>query len=607
MYNRNMKIDLTAKILLAWFFFIFISTEMLSFFNQLTRVNILISQLIFVSLIFNFFKSEIIQQIRKINFSSKYNIIIFVILTLTFLQGFFSAPSTTDSMVYHLPKVMYWVQEQTVYQDVIRNPHDFKAPFAEYIVLHLYMLLGNDRLAFFSQWLAFAIIIYLSGVIAKQLGADERLVKVVRVFSGTLPIAVMQSSSMQVDLIPAVLSLIVLHISHSLKEKFGFKKILLLSLAIGLGFFAKATFFIYLLVPAIFLWPLIFKTPKKALILGFLIIISILLIQGRFFFQNKSLYGSFLGEHLLSDGTVLEYTNKDLNLQKITSNTLKNLLIHIPFPIFSNQVYQGVVSFNNIMGLEINDPSITCCGTEFKVLSIIYPQEDIVSNTVHLLLIIFAGFVIYKVKDKKEAKLVYISSVAAFILFSSVLKWQPYHSRLEIPIFLTATITSALLINNRKILRMFLILSIFLGLSVSILNVSRPFVSYNWFFNFVKQYSRTYSSIPEAFYLKPRIEQYFNAEFFWYEPYRKVVENINYEEKMIKVSFDVMDDFEYPLWVLLKESKINYQVIPKVKFAQSDFLIKTSPKQGEIKNFQNLGCFKTSIEYGYACLYKRFT
>lgn len=165
----------------------------------------------------------------------------------------------------------------------------------------------------------------------------------------------------------------------------------------------------------------------------------------------------------------------------------------------------------------------------------------------------------------------------------------------------------------------FFTLSILLAFSVSIFNVSRPYVSYSWFIDYVKQFTRPYASIPEAFYLRPRIEQYFNSEFFWYEPYqqavsklrssayKKVVENIEHKNKRIKVTFDVMDDFEYPLWVLLKESKINYQVIPKVKFTQSDFLIKTSPKQEEIRNLQNLGCFKTSIKYGYACLYKRVT
>lgn len=602
---KDLRIHISVRILLFWYGLIFISTEFLSFFTHLTRVNILISQTIFAVIILYFFGTEIKKQLKKNKLLSKTNFIIGTILLLTFIQGLFSAPSTTDSMVYHLPKVMYWVQEKTVYQDVIRNPHDFKAPLAEYIVLHLYVLLGNDRLAFFSQWLAFAFIIYLSGIIAKQLGAEEKLIKVVRVFCATLPIAVMQSASTQVDLVPAVLSLIAVHISISLKEKFGLKKVLLFSLTIGLGFFTKATFLIYLVVPAFILFPFIFKFPKKALIIGILVLASIFLIQGRFFLQNNSLYGNFLGKHLLSDGSVLEYTNKDLNLQKIVSNMIKNLLIHIPFPVFSREVYQGIVFIHNILGLDINDPSITCCGTEFKVLSIIYPQEDIVSNIPHLFLIIFAGITLYKFKNKREIKTIYLASIVAFILFSAIIKWQPYHSRLASPILLTGTIASVLLIKNIRILNVFLIFSILLAISISILNVSRPYVSYSWFFNIIKQYSRPHSSIPEAFYLKPRLKQYFNAEFFWYEPYRKTVENMPASNETIKITFDVMDDFEYPLWILLEDHKTNFQVIPKLNLTQSGYLIKTSTKREEVKNFQIIECYKTEIQYGYSCLYKK--
>lgn len=601
-----MKIDLVPKILLIWYFFIFLSTEILSYFHQITSFNIQFLQAIFLGFALFYYRNELNKLLLRINFS-KTNLIILTILTLTFIQGFFSAPSTTDSMVYHLPKVMYWVQEQTVYQDIIRNPHDFKAPFAEYIVMHLYLVSGSDKLAFFSQWIAFAVCIYLSGVIARQLGAAQKLVNLVRLFTASLPIALMQSASTQVDLIVTVLFLISLQISLSILEKFEIKKAVLLSLAIGLGFFTKATFFIYLVIPSLLLMPPLFKAPKKAFILGILILISIFLIQSRFFMQNYTIYGNFLGSHILSDGSVLEYTNKDLTVQKIFANTLKNLLIHIPFPVINNQVYESIVSLNNRMGLEINEPDITCCGTEFKIAAVIYPQEDIVSNTFHLLLIFLAGIIFFRVKDKKEIKAVYILSVLSFILFSAVLKWQPYHSRLEIPMFIAGSIASILLTGtkNLKVLYILLVPTLFLAFAVLIFNVSRPYVSYSLFYDHIKQFSKAYSVIPEAFYIRPRTEQYFNAEYFWYEPYKNTAFPLRDQNGTIKISFDVMDDFEYPLWVLLKENKINFLVIPKIKIEESDYLIKTSKIPEEVKGFIRKECYKTVVDYGYACLYKK--
>src|SRR3989344_2885694 len=214
----SMKLALIPRLLLFWYFFIFFSTEVLSYFHQITSLNIRFLEVIFLGSLLFFYRHEINKLRLKFSFSNT-NLIILAILTLTFIQGFFSAPSTTDSMVYHLPKVMYWVQERTLQQDIIRNIHDFKGPFAEYIVLHLYLLVGSDRLAFFSQWLAFAVSIYLSGIIAVQLGSDKKQLSYIRLFSATLSMAVMQSVSTQVDLVVTVLVLIALHISILFSEK----------------------------------------------------------------------------------------------------------------------------------------------------------------------------------------------------------------------------------------------------------------------------------------------------------------------------------------------------------------------------------------------------
>ena len=126
-----------------------------------------------------------------------------------------------------------------------------------------------------------------------------------------------------------------------------------------------------------------------------------------------------------------------------------------------------------------------------------------------------------------------------------------------------------------------------------------------YFYDHIKQFSKDYSVIPEAFYIRPRIDQYFNAEYFWYEPYKNAAFLLRDQNGVVKISFDVMDDFEYPLWVLLKENKINYRVIPKVRLEESDYLIKTSRVPEDTKGFILRECYKTIVEYGYACLYQK--
>lgn len=598
-----MKFALIPKLLLFWYFFIFLSTEILSYFHQITGLNIQLLETIFWGVLLFYYRNELNKLLLRINFS-KTNLIILVILILTFIQGFFSAPSTTDSMVYHLPKVMYWIQERTLEQDIIRNIHDFKGPFAEYIVLHLYLLTGSDRLAFLSQWLAFAVSVYISGLIAAQLGADKKQISYVRLFSATLGIAVMQSVSTQVDLVVTVLVLIALHISILFSEKPNIINAGLLGITMGLGILTKATYIIYMVIPLGMMFLIFLRRPKGELVLhsGISLIICLLILM-RFFSQNQLLYGSPLGKHILWDGKELKYTNEAISAQGIVSNTIKNLFIHIPVPVFSSQVYNAVTGFHSYLGVDVNDPKFTCCGTKFRVINVIYPQEDIVSNTVHLLLVFIAFFYLFKTKDFQK-RYFYLLSVLAFVLFSAVLKWQPYHSRLEIPIFLASTIASVLILGkNQRVISSLLFFSVVLGFLVIVLNVSRPFISYSFFYKYVSQFSMSYTLVPESFFVKSREEQYFNAEHLWYLPYKNIVKKIDSFDKEITISFDLGDDFEYPFWVLLKNKNVKFRVIPKKKFGEAQFLITTPDKPRLIEGYNLLICEKADIDNAYACLY----
>lgn len=607
-----MKIDLVPRFLLCWYFFVFASTEVLSFFHLLRREIVLPLEIIFFVLVFIFFRKNIWVQLKKVEFKSRVNLVIFAILLLTFIQGFFSAPSTTDSMVYHLPKVMYWVQERTLYQDVIRNIHDFKAPFAEYIVLHLYFITGNDRLAYLSQWIAFVVSIYITGLFAAQLGANKNVQNYSRVLVATLPMAVLQSASTQVDLVVTTLALITLYISLLLLKKIDFRYGFWLGIAIGLGFLTKATFFFYLITPAVLLFYVMTKYPKKdmakILIISFLIII---VTQLRFSQQNLKLYGNLLGEHILSDGIVLIYTNDEKSLRAVLSNIVKNVSIQVPVPIFNQPVYFALVGLHNLMGMDINDPNTTCCSTKFKVAGIIYPQEDIVANPIHILLIftvvVFLFREGFKVKNKL-ALVIFGFTVLSFVVFSAVLKWQPYHGRLEIPFFIVGSVTAIILLSEVKlgkaITNIGIVFSVILAIAVVLLNVSRPYVSYNLFYDQVKSFSTPTAMVPEAFYLRLREAQNFNAEYFWYEPYKSIVEQLsNY--KNINVSFDVMDDFEYPLWALMNSKKIQYKVVPKTLQKNASFIIKTLKTPETIRGFKIIHCEKAKLDIGYACLYNR--
>lgn len=602
---NGLELHLSTRILLYWYLFIFFSTEILSYLHFLERNYFLLGESLFwISLIASY-KKEILQLVRSLNFQSKGLLIIFTFFILTFIQGFFSAPSTTDSMVYHIPRVMYWIQEKTLIQDVIRNPHDFMAPFGEYILLHLYFISGSDRLLFLSQWIAYVVSVILSGVIAEQLGADKKTKILTSLFAATIPIAVMQAASTQIDMIVSVLVMMGTHIALHLLKRFDIRNIILFGLTMGLGLSTKATFVIYLIIPAGIVALAMIKNHFKNTLTICLAGLIALIIPLRFLIQNLNLYGNILGPFQKSGETL---TNDIVSTGSLISNLIRNLMIHIPVPFFNHQTQNFIDTLHEMIGVQINSPLTTCCDFAFKVLPILYPQEDIMGNTIHLLIILITLFFLFNKKIVKNWLIIYtyILSVLSFVIFSLILKWQPFHSRLQIPFFMMGTVFSIMVLSRFKkgsfILTMILILSVPLALLTILLNVSRPYISYSYFYDAVKSFKPPLASIPQAFYIKDRNQQYFNARYYWYDPYNKVV-NILSEKKpsTSKINFNLMDGFEYPLWLFLKEYNLNYHIVSESKVSDDTIIISTSNNPPLHRGYTT-ECVKTEIEYGYACI-----
>lgn len=597
------------KILLSWYASIFLTIEILSIFNFLSRPYFLASQIILLSVFLKFLKLDLRKFGKSISLNSKTSAIIFILSALTFIQGFFSAPSTTDSMVYHLPRIMYWIQEQTVYQEVIRNEHDFMPPFAEYILLSLYFIAGNDKLLFFSQWLSYVVLIYLSGVVFLQLGGDKKYQMSVRLLIATLPIAALQAASTQTDLVTANLVLVSLSLSLILTKKINLTNFFWLGVSIGLGIQTKPTFFVYLLIPLGVVGFILFKNPKKVFFL-FISALIALIFQIRYFFQNITLYGSVLGKHL-ENGTEVIYVNQIINPSVIFLNIIRNIFLQIPFPFMVIPMQNFLKNLGVILGIDIYDSRITWGDPLLAIKSVIYPQEDIVSNPLHILLILIMIIALFNVNIRKNIKLqseiVIFSLMLSFVIFCAVFIWQPYHSRLHLPFLIVGTILAVLSIlkikRGTQIVNGAIIFSTALVFLLIIFNVSRSYVSYSLFYGHLKSFSLPLSSIPESFFLKPRVQQYFNARFYWYKPYNNIANRLSLMPEGRTMSFQLMDGFEYPLWVLFKDKGIDDKVLAKNSNVKPQYLIKSSKFEEQVDDYELIQCEKTSVDYGYICLY----
>src|ERR1700722_13091490 len=213
---------LTAAV--VWGAILGVLTEVLSQFDLLTPAALIIAWLIasvVVCLITRF-----VPQRQEPQAESRDRLARFVIVILTVLSGALAIialvgpPNSFDSMTYHLPRVMHWIQDRNIEFYPVQSypaslfPVEFfkaqqvrqltMAPGAEFIVLNLQLAGGGERFAGLVQW--FAYVGCLLGVwsLAELLGAAPRGRALAAMFAGTLPMACLQAVSTQNELVCAV-------------------------------------------------------------------------------------------------------------------------------------------------------------------------------------------------------------------------------------------------------------------------------------------------------------------------------------------------------------------------------------------------------------------
>ena len=83
-------------------------------------------------------------------------------------------PYNWDSLTYHLPRIMHWVQNKSVAHYATNIDRQIASPpLAEFINLHIYLLMGKKDVAFnLLQCMSFGFCIVLTVAIAKKLGCN---------------------------------------------------------------------------------------------------------------------------------------------------------------------------------------------------------------------------------------------------------------------------------------------------------------------------------------------------------------------------------------------------------------------------------------------------
>jgi len=468
------------------------------------------------------------------------------------------APSNNwDSLDYHLPRVVHWIQNRSVeHYPTSYTPQLYSAPWSGFAVMHLHILSGGDRFANLVQW--FSMVGSLIGVslIAKQLGGDLRGQVFSVVLCATIPVGILHASNAKDTYVVAFwLVCFVYYVVATKNEKISGNHILKMSASLGLAIFSKGTGYIYgLPFLSWFVLMDVQRDRRQVFKHIFAIAAVIALINSGHYLRNIELFGAPTSTY------PYKWSPDAYGIPIFLSSIVKNASLHMVIPwdfISIDALEKAIHKLHEILGLDINDPRNTF-GTGFSLQTLVPTFEDTAGNPIHFWLLLLAAVVCLSSRNLRKNKYLvrYLTTIfCSFLLFCLLVKWQMWHSRLHLPVFVLISPFIGIVFSknsHKNIANVIMIILIQTSLVYVLLNDFRPLFGEQNIFNTnrIEQYLRP---------VRTEKDNYINAAKFVAKT----------ECKNIGLSLSTM---EYPWWILLNKSNqlariehINVKNISSVK------------------------------------------
>jgi Dolichyl-phosphate-mannose-protein mannosyltransferase len=365
-----------------------------------------------------------------------------ILVALVGVAAMLAPPNTMDSLVYHMPRIAQWIQHGSVEHfptHVLRQLH--LGPWAEYAMLQLQILAGGDRFANFVQWLAMVGALVAVSLVTEQLGGGRRCQMLSAVACATIPMGLLQASGTQNDYVVAFWLVCFVSFGYALaapgRGHGATSAAVWTGTSLGLALLTKATAFLFAL--PLLAW-LLLGPWRRARLAGrtFAIVLAcVAALNSGHLARNMKTYGSPLGPG--REGLFV-YANEAFGPSVLLSNAIRNTALHLGTPDESvNAAIERLVAWlHRRIGRAVDDPKTTWLTTTFHVRRPT-AHEDLAGNPLHLALIVMSTALLlatWKPAVVRWDMVAYAGAlVGAFVVFGWYLKWQPWHSRLHLPLF----------------------------------------------------------------------------------------------------------------------------------------------------------------------------
>lgn len=374
-------------------------------------------------------------------------LVVLITLSICLLTAIVAPPNNEDSLTYHMPKVMHWIQNQSVDHYPTHNLRQISfSPGAEYIITHFQILSGSDRFANCIQWLAFlGCVLGVSLIAGVAVDVETQILSALICVS--IPMAIMQSNTTQNDLVVSFWLVCFVYFMFR-TDYYSGSDLFWISAALGLSVLTKPTAIIFGIPFVVLFW---FRTVgsfkglfnlsilfKSLLSVGFTAA-GALTLSIPYYWRNYKTFGNFMG---IDTGT----KNITVGLIQSVSNILRNLALNIPslpFWQFVERIHKSVLK------IDINTPAITYQGdgnffNPGLIRRVLLPDEDFVGAPLHLMLILMSmPLLLSTIASRKKKNLFNLMLLLTgismgFLLYCFLIKWQMWANRLLLPLFVVS-------------------------------------------------------------------------------------------------------------------------------------------------------------------------
>lgn len=366
-----------------------------------------------------------------------------VLLTLTLVRAIAYPPNTVDVLNYHLPRQVMWLQQGGLDPfDTINDRQNMMPPLAELTGLQFLALTGDDRWSALPQWFAYLGLWLGVAVLTRRLGASRPAALLAGVLGLLIPMAYQEASVAKNDLfVTFLLVLVAMHLVAwtSANARPRGRDAVELGVSVALACLTKSTALIFapLLCAAGLLkwaWQTRWSAALKPIAVAAL---AWVVLMTPFFVRNQAWYGSPLGEHRAEEGGAL--LNQGLAPSLVVSNVLREATLHVLTPIarWNDAWLAAVRRAHTALNVNVDDPRTTLWITKFDPLYA--PTAEMVAGApAHFILGL--PLLCWLVAAGRRGGAQTVRWLAAFALvgglaFCVVLKWQPWATRLQLPLF----------------------------------------------------------------------------------------------------------------------------------------------------------------------------